>query len=68
MLFIIDIDEANIDRTSAKQHVINEVHIMSDDNDVEKALSALSALTSYNTVTEAKKVHVFKRLNDERIA
>jgi hypothetical protein len=41
---------------------------MSDDNDVEKALSALSALTSYNTVTEAKKVHVFKRLNDERIA
>jgi hypothetical protein len=65
MLFIIDIDEANIDRTSAKQHVINEVHIMSDDNDVEKALSAL---TSYNTVTEAKKVHVFKRLNDERIA
>lgn len=70
MLFIIDIDEKNIDTTEAKQHVINDVHIMTDHNDVDRALKALSDLTSYDTVTEAKRVHIFNRLTrlkDDRI-
>jgi hypothetical protein len=70
MLFIIDIDIENIDKTAAKQHVINDVHIMTDNNDIDEALKALSDLTSYDTVTEAKRVHVFNRLTrlkDDRI-